>query len=190
LESLGNKLLVKHLSNKKCVSFPESYDIGISFMYTFLVPKKELDKAIWINIHPAPLPEYGGRNVAYHAIKNNETKFGSTIHFMNEEFDQGEIISKTSFNIPKSATAAELYNLACIDSVKHIMDKIPLVLQNKIKPYIHKKSPMSRYYKQQKINDFIELDSKQQQTLRSLYYPPYYPKIKIGDKTFKIIQEK
>jgi len=189
LEAIGNKLLVNHLSNKKFNLFPEDYDIGISFMYTWLVPKKELDKTLWINIHPAPLPEYGGRNVAYHAIKNGETEFGSTIHFMTEKFDQGEVISKTSFSIPKNSTAKELHNLVCIDSVNHIINKIPQILQNKIEPYIHKKPLISRYYKQQKINSFIELDNKQKQTFRALYYPPYYPKIKIGNKTFRIIQE-
>ena len=186
IETLTNNLLVKHISPKKFDQFPISYDIGIAFMYTSLVPKKELKKALWINIHPAPLPKYGGRNVAYHAIKNNETKFGSTIHLMNEKFDQGNIISTTSFDIPESATADELYNLTCADSVIHIIKNLPNILKGNIKSY-KQKNPI--YYPQQKINNFIDLSDEQKKTVKALYYPPHYPKIKIKDKIFNIILE-
>lgn len=187
VESLVDNLLIKHITSDRFSEFPESYDLGIAFMYPKLVPKEELEKAVWINIHPAPLPEYGGRNVAYHAIKNNETEFGSTIHYMNEKFDQGEIISKSKFDIPKSATAYELYDLACIDSVQHIIKKLPSMLSVLNWNSYTQKDPT--YYQQQKINNFIELTDEQQKLIKALYYPPYYPKIKIEDKVFNIIQE-
>ena len=72
--------------------YAKEYDIGFSFLYPFLVPKIEIKKTLWVNFHPAPLPKYGGRNVAYHAIMNNEIKFGGTIHYMDETFDTGNII--------------------------------------------------------------------------------------------------
>ncbi len=50
-----------------------------------------------INIHPALLPKYGGKgmygmNVHKAVIENKEKESGITIHFVNEKYDEGEII--------------------------------------------------------------------------------------------------
>lgn len=50
-----------------------------------------------INIHPALLPKYGGKgmygmHVHRAVISNKETKSGITIHFVNENYDEGAII--------------------------------------------------------------------------------------------------
>jgi phosphoribosylglycinamide formyltransferase-1 len=52
-----------------------------------------------INIHPALLPKYGGKNMygdkVHQAIVDaNETETGITIHFVNEQFDKGKIIAQ------------------------------------------------------------------------------------------------
>jgi phosphoribosylglycinamide formyltransferase-1 len=59
-----------------------------------------------INIHPALLPNYGGKGMygmhIHRAIINNkEEKSGITIHFVNENYDQGAIIFQKSFKIKK-----------------------------------------------------------------------------------------
>lgn len=60
-----------------------------SFIYQF--PNKI------INLHPALLPKYGGKgmfgsNVHKAVIENYETESGITIHYVNEEYDKGDII--------------------------------------------------------------------------------------------------
>ena len=50
-----------------------------------------------INIHPALLPKYGGKGMygmyVHQAVVNNkETETGITIHFVNENYDDGAII--------------------------------------------------------------------------------------------------
>jgi phosphoribosylglycinamide formyltransferase-1 len=50
-----------------------------------------------INIHPALLPNYGGKGMygmnVHKAIRaNNETETGITIHFVNENYDEGATI--------------------------------------------------------------------------------------------------
>jgi len=50
-----------------------------------------------INLHPALLPKYGGAgmygmNVHKAVIQNKEKESGITVHFVNEEYDKGEII--------------------------------------------------------------------------------------------------
>ena len=50
-----------------------------------------------INIHPALLPKYGGKGMygahVHQAVKdNNEKETGITIHYVNENYDEGGII--------------------------------------------------------------------------------------------------
>lgn len=57
-----------------------------------------------INIHPALLPKYGGKGMygdrVHQAILDaHEEESGITIHFVNEHFDEGEIIHQSRFRI-------------------------------------------------------------------------------------------
>ena len=57
-----------------------------------------------INIHPALLPKYGGKgmygdNVHKAVIKNKESQSGITIHLVNENYDEGQIIFQEKVNI-------------------------------------------------------------------------------------------
>jgi phosphoribosylglycinamide formyltransferase 1 len=59
-----------------------------------------------INIHPALLPKYGGKGmygdrVHKSILANSEEESGITIHFVNEHFDEGEIIHQSRFRIEK-----------------------------------------------------------------------------------------
>ena len=50
-----------------------------------------------INIHPALLPKYGGKgmygmNVHKAVVDNKETETGITIHYVNDNYDEGAII--------------------------------------------------------------------------------------------------
>ncbi len=50
-----------------------------------------------VNIHPALLPKYGGKGMYGHhvhkaVIANGEKESGITIHYVNEEYDKGDII--------------------------------------------------------------------------------------------------
>ena len=57
-----------------------------------------------INIHPSLLPKYGGKgmygaNVHKAVVENKEEETGITIHYVNEKFDEGEIILQSSFEV-------------------------------------------------------------------------------------------
>ena len=52
-----------------------------------------------INIHPALLPKYGGKGMygmhVHESVKdNNESETGITIHYVNENYDEGAIIKQ------------------------------------------------------------------------------------------------
>jgi len=57
-----------------------------------------------INIHPSLLPKYGGKGMYGDKVHNailaaKEEESGITIHFVNQNFDDGEIIHQSRFRI-------------------------------------------------------------------------------------------
>ncbi len=70
-----------------------------------------------LNIHPALLPQYGGkgmygRNVHEAVFKNRDKKTGATIHLVDGEYDRGRIIAQKEIDI------------ASIDGVDDIEQKV------------------------------------------------------------------
>lgn len=68
-----------------------------------------------INIHPALLPKYGGKgmygNFVHQAVVDaKETESGISIHFVNEEYDEGAIIFQKSVTLTSEDTAESLAN--------------------------------------------------------------------------------
>lgn len=60
-----------------------------------------------INIHPALLPKYGGKGMygdhVHRAVKeNNEAETGITIHYVNENYDEGAIIHQSKTTLEPS----------------------------------------------------------------------------------------
>ena len=85
-----------------------------------------------INIHPALLPKYGGKgmygmHVHKAVVENNETESGITIHFVNEAYDEGQIIEQHSCAISPDMTPSDvqkevlklehLYFAPCIEKI-------------------------------------------------------------------------
>lgn len=93
----------------------EKIDLIILAGFLLKIPEKFI-KAFpgqIINIHPALLPKYGGKgmygmNVHKAVIENKETESGITIHYVNEEYDKGEIILQASCRIEEGDTAETL----------------------------------------------------------------------------------
>lgn len=66
-----------------------------------------------INIHPALLPAYGGKGMYGHhvheaVIAAKEEKSGITIHFVNEKYDQGDILFQADTLITPDDTPESL----------------------------------------------------------------------------------
>ncbi len=62
-----------------------------------------------INIHPALLPKYGGKgmygmNVHKAVVEAKEKQSGISIHFVNEEYDEGQLIAQHFCSIEPSDT--------------------------------------------------------------------------------------
>jgi len=104
-EDLGVKV---HVFSRK--AFSETNEVlqqlkneGVTFIvlagFLWLMPKHIIETYPQrvVNIHPSLLPKYGGKGMygmkVHQAIKRfDEAKTGMTIHYVNEDYDDGEII--------------------------------------------------------------------------------------------------
>jgi methionyl-tRNA formyltransferase len=175
-------------SGKVDWSLVSRYDLGLNFLGTHKIPASEIgDGRKWVNFHPAPLPEYGGRNVAYHAITEGAKCFGATVHYMSPEFDTGDIIECIRFPIMPGDTAGDLMAKAKAELVEMFKEWVPKLLQGPVPSF--SQEGKTKYYSQQRIDDYVRLDPHQQIEVRARTCPPYCPKILIAGKTYKIIPE-
>jgi phosphoribosylglycinamide formyltransferase-1 len=66
-----------------------------------------------INIHPALLPKYGGKGMyginVHRAVKEaGEKQSGITIHFVNEDYDKGEVIFQQAVDLEDSDSPEDI----------------------------------------------------------------------------------
>ncbi len=66
-----------------------------------------------INIHPALLPKFGGKGMygmhVHNAVKKqNETETGITIHYVNENYDEGATIFQATTPVLKTDTPEDI----------------------------------------------------------------------------------
>jgi len=66
-----------------------------------------------INVHPALLPNYGGKGMygmhVHNAVVNNKEKeTGITIHYVNEHYDEGAVIFQAKCNVADTDTADDV----------------------------------------------------------------------------------
>jgi phosphoribosylglycinamide formyltransferase-1 len=118
LQRADNFEIPTHIFNRKefyqtetVVSLLKNLQVDIIVLagFLWLIPENLL-KAFpnkIINIHPALLPKYGGKGmygdkVHQTVLDNKEDESGITIHFVNEHFDEGEIIHQSRFKIEKN----------------------------------------------------------------------------------------
>jgi phosphoribosylglycinamide formyltransferase 1 len=90
-------------------------DLIVLAGFLWLVPKKMVDafpRRI-INIHPALLPKYGGKGMygdkVHEAIvENREAESGITIHYVNDKYDDGDIIFQAKCKIDETDKPADV----------------------------------------------------------------------------------
>lgn len=87
-------------------------DIAVVCSYNKKFPPELLKttKNGFVNCHPSLLPDYRGANPYSNVLINNEKETGITLHFMDENFDTGNIIAQKKVPIEKKETMGTLFN--------------------------------------------------------------------------------
>ncbi|MFM2224642.1 MAG: hypothetical protein RJA07_844 [Bacteroidota bacterium] len=87
-----------------------------------------------INIHPSLLPKYGGKgmygNAVHNAVLHNkEQQSGITIHYVNQQYDEGKIILQVICNIDEKETIETLAKKITEIEHQHLPQVIEKLLQ-------------------------------------------------------------
>jgi len=87
-----------------------------------------------INIHPALLPNYGGKGMYGHfvheaVINAKETKSGITIHHVNEHYDEGDYIFQAECELTPLDTAETLAQKIHLLEFAHFPQIIKKIIQ-------------------------------------------------------------
>lgn len=61
-----------------------------------------------VNVHNGLLPDFGGGGGLYGAVINEQTTFGQTAHYMNDQIDSGNILVQRTYPILPSDTMQDL----------------------------------------------------------------------------------
>lgn len=89
-----------------------------------------------LNIHPALLPKYGGKGMYGHHVHEavkaaGEPESGMTIHFVNEHYDEGDIIFQASCKLSPEDTSEEIAQKVLRLEHKHYPETIEKVILDK-----------------------------------------------------------
>lgn len=175
----------------------EPVDLVISYLFPdrLQLPLLALPRMAAINLHPGPLPEYGGLAGYNYAILDERDTYAVTAHHMEESFDTGDIILRKDFPFDwRLMTALDLermsrpYLLSTFQEVVHMIElgrALPRVPQGKTQ-YTNKEE-----FEASKRID-LEKDSPKdvEKKARAFWYPPYEGAYVVsGGARFTVIPE-
>lgn len=116
------------------------YDIDLIVLagYLKMIGKNLISKYTIINTHPSLLPKYGGKgmyglNVHRAVIENLEKESGATLHFVNEKYDQGNIIAQTKVAVLNDDTPESLAERVQKAEKIQLVDELKKISKQKIK---------------------------------------------------------
>jgi methionyl-tRNA formyltransferase len=155
-----------------------------------------------LNLHQAELPRYRGSNVFSHAIMNarrdDHWRYGTTLHFMAEEVDAGDIVARNFVPITETDTARDLYCRTRAASVALFAETIDDIVSGRVHEMRTPQSafPGERYfYTKESLDGTKEIDPAVLATddpeerlalydrIRALDFPPHEPAwTRLGDR--------
>ncbi|WP_440992265.1 methionyl-tRNA formyltransferase [Haloarchaeobius baliensis] len=144
-----------------------------------------------INLHQAELPRYRGSNVFSHSILNaredDHWKHGTTMHFMAEQVDAGDIIARRFAEITEHDTSRTLYEKVRERSVELFEEMLPKLVSGAVHDM---RTPQSEYdgeryfYAKDSLDGAKEIPADElvdgdelavYDRIRALDFPPFEP---------------
>lgn len=96
-------------------SLLKKYEVDLIVLvgYLKLIGKRLVNNYTIINTHPSLLPKFGGKgmygmNVHTAVVESGEKISGPTVHFVNDKYDEGNIISQTIVELDENETPESL----------------------------------------------------------------------------------
>ena len=111
-------------------------DLIVLAGFLWLIPSNLVQHFTIINIHPALLPKYGGKgmygmNVHKAVVSNGDKESGISIHYVNDRYDEGELIFQAKCPVLSSDTAVDVAEKVHALEYEHFPKVIEQVLTGK-----------------------------------------------------------
>jgi len=110
---VDNKTLNEALLIEQLQAYKPSLIVLAGFLRKIPAAMTEAFKDRIINIHPALLPQYGGKGMYGHHVHEavlaaGEAESGITIHYVNEVYDSGDILLQARCRVARGDDADQL----------------------------------------------------------------------------------
>ncbi len=148
-----------------------------------------------INFHPAPLPDFrgvGGYNIAiYEKLK----EWGVSAHFVDQDFDTGDIIKVNRFPINSEELTAFSLEQTTQDYLLELFKEVMLEFKLKKSGVPRRKQGNGRYIDRSEFERIRRITNKDSQEeierkIRAFWYPPYEGAyVEIDGRRYTLVNE-
>lgn len=122
------KVDASHIENNISDILPTEPELLVTIGWSKLIPMSFLSVFKYaINCHGGLLPDNRGNNVYMHNYANLSGYYGATVHYMNKNFDDGNIILKSEAKLFLEETPLIIHRRICEMTAAMIPEAIQLV---------------------------------------------------------------
>ena len=153
----------KNINNNEFIS--KLKDLDLDLIVSFSAPsifKSELlslPKKGCINLHCSLLPKYSGILPSFWTLFNDEKVTGATVHYMDDEIDNGDILGQKSVEILKTDSMLDIIKRTKKIGGSLMLDVIHNIMTDNIK-LIKNKVDQDRYHSWPTDSDFKKFAKK------------------------------
>ena len=141
----------------------QSPDLILSVSCPQLIGKKILSKARLggINIHSSLLPRFAGLAPYFWVLSNNQEITGTTVHYMTQRFDEGNILVQKHLTVEPGESAFNLFKSLAFEGCNAMEEAVPLALsgyqgiKQNLENYSYFSHPTDEAYKSLRKNGFV-----------------------------------
>jgi methionyl-tRNA formyltransferase len=110
--------------------------LGVVASYGKIIPDSVFDlfPLGLINVHPSLLPKYRGPSPIEAAILNGDSQSGVSIMLLNPEMDAGPIFAQINLPLSGKETQPELYDQLGKRGAELLIDVLPAIVSEELKP--------------------------------------------------------
>ncbi len=125
----------KNVNNKEFISKLKDLDLIVSFSAPSIFKSEllSLPKKGCINLHCSLLPKYSGILPSFWTLFNDEKETGASVHYMDDEIDNGDILGQKSVEILKTDSMFDIIKRTKKTGGNLMVDVIHNIMTNNIK---------------------------------------------------------
>jgi folate-dependent phosphoribosylglycinamide formyltransferase PurN len=159
---------VDKVNSKEAISWVSSIDPDL--IISVSCPQKISNKMLvtsklgGINIHSSLLPSYAGLAPYHWVLSAGETQTGTTVHYMTQKFDEGNILVQRSISIEPQESAFHLFERLSVVGSEALEEAIQLAVSG----YNGRKQNLEKYsyYSNPTFQSYINLKRNKHSLLR------------------------